>query len=56
MNTIRERGYGNSDHNYATVTLKEVQLERRLELAWEVYSRQDEYPFRMFHYRNVAAI
>ena len=23
VNTIRERGYGNSDHNYATVTLKE---------------------------------
>ena len=26
VNTIRERGYGNSDHNYATVTLKEVLL------------------------------
>ena len=48
VNTIRERGYGNSDHNYATVTLKEVQLERRLELAWEVYSRQDDIRFGCF--------
>lgn len=49
VNTIRERGYGNSDHNYATVTLKEVQLERRLELAWEVYSRQDDIRFGCFN-------
>ena len=48
VNTIRERAYGNSDHNYTTVTLKEVQLERRFELAWEAWSRQDDIRFGDF--------
>lgn len=48
VNAIRERAYGNSDHNYSTVTLAEVQLERRLELAWECYSRQDDIRFGCF--------
>jgi hypothetical protein len=45
VNTIRERAYGNSDHDYSTVSLTEVQLERRLELAWECHSRQDDIRF-----------
>lgn len=48
VNVIRERAYGDSDHNYTTVTLKEVQLERRFELAWEAWSRQDDIRFGSF--------
>lgn len=48
VNTIRERAYGNSNHNYSVVTLKEVQLERRFELAWENSSRQDDIRFGCF--------
>ncbi len=45
VNQIRERAFGNADHNYATVTLQDVQLERRLEFAWELFSRQDDIRF-----------
>ncbi|MCD7915552.1 MAG: RagB/SusD family nutrient uptake outer membrane protein [Tannerellaceae bacterium] len=48
VNAIRERGYGNSDHNYASVTLEEVALERKLELAWECHARQDNIRFGTF--------
>lgn len=48
VNVIRERGFGNSDHNYASVTLDNIYLERRLELAWECYSRQDMIRFGTF--------
>ena len=46
VNDIRTRAYaGSTDHNYASVGLDEVQLERRLELAWEISSRQDDIRF-----------
>ena len=45
VNAIRERAYGDTQHNHATVTLKEVQAERRFELAWELSSRQDDIRF-----------
>ena len=45
VNAIRERAYGNSDHDYSSVSLADVQLERRLELAWECHSRQDDIRF-----------
>ena len=48
VNVIRQRGYGNADHNYTSVTLKEVELERKLELAWEFWSRQDCIRFDTF--------
>lgn len=48
VNAIRERAYGNAEHNYATVDLEKVQLERRLELAWEGFSRQDDIRFGSF--------
>ncbi|MCD7978544.1 MAG: RagB/SusD family nutrient uptake outer membrane protein [Tannerellaceae bacterium] len=48
VNTIRERGFGNSDHNYTTVTLDEIMLERKLEFAWENFSRQDCIRFGTF--------
>ncbi len=45
VNAVRQRAYGDASHNYATVTLADVQLERRLELAWEMTSRQDDIRF-----------
>ena len=48
VNVIRSRGYGNSDHNYTSVTLDQIYLERRLEMAWENYSRQDAIRFGNF--------
>ena len=48
VNVIRQRGYGNDSHNYSSVTLKEVALERKLELAWEFWSRQDNIRFDTF--------
>ncbi len=48
INVIRERGFGNGDHNYDSVTLDELYLERRLELAWENCNRQDMIRFGNF--------
>jgi hypothetical protein len=48
INVIRERAYGNTDHNHATVDLAKVQQERRFELAWEAWSRQDDIRFGDF--------
>lgn len=48
VNAIRERAYGDSSHNYESVDLDKVQLERRLELAWENFSRQDDIRFGCF--------
>jgi hypothetical protein len=48
VNTIRERAYGDATHNYTTVDLAKVQLERRFELAWEAWSRQDDIRFGDF--------
>lgn len=45
VNTVRSRAYGNGDHNYKSVTLEDIQLERRLEFAWELTSRQDDIRF-----------
>ena len=43
VNQVRDRAY--PGHSYTSVTLDEVQLERRLELAWEITSRQDDIRF-----------
>lgn len=48
INVIRERGFENSDHNYTSVTLDDLYLERRLELAWENVNRQDMIRFGSF--------
>ncbi len=45
VNAVRARAYGNTNHNIANATLKDVQLERRLEFAWELTSRQDDIRF-----------
>ena len=43
VNQVRDRAY--PGHSYGSVTLADVQLERRLELAWENSSRQDDIRF-----------
>lgn len=48
VNAVRERAYGHTQNNYTTVGLDEVLLERRLELAWEGWSRQDDIRFGVF--------
>lgn len=48
VNTIRERAYGHSEKNYETVTLETIALERKFELAWEAWSRQDDIRFGTF--------
>ena len=48
INVIRARGFGNEDKNYTAATLEDLYLERRLELAWENYSRQDAIRFDNF--------
>lgn len=41
VNAIRERAYGDSNHNYASVTLDDIYRERGYELAFEFVRRQD---------------
>jgi len=48
VNDVRERAYGNSSHNYETVDLEKIALERKFELAWEAHSRQDDIRFDTF--------
>jgi hypothetical protein len=48
VNAIRGRAFGNNNHNYTTMDLAKIQLERRLELAWECWSRQDDIRFGCF--------
>jgi hypothetical protein len=55
VNVIRERAYGNADHNYTTVDLEKVALERKFELAWEAWSRQDDIRFGTFDKGGWAA-
>ncbi|MDD2951793.1 MAG: RagB/SusD family nutrient uptake outer membrane protein [Parabacteroides sp.] len=48
VNQVRERAFGDSDHNKATVTLNDVMLERRFELSWELHNRQDDIRFGVY--------
>ena len=49
VNAIRERAFpGMPDKLYATVTLDDIMMERRFELAWEGYARQDKIRFGHF--------
>lgn len=48
VNAIRERAFGDSDHNLASVTLDDVYNERRFELAFEGIARQDMIRFGTF--------
>ena len=48
VNAVRSRAWGDTSHNYSAVTLADVQLERRLELAWEGVSREDDIRFECY--------
>ena len=48
VNQVRERAYGDASHNKASVTLNDVLLERRFELAWEMHNRQDDIRFGVY--------
>lgn len=48
VNSIRDRAYGNSDHNYTNVTLEDIYNERGYELAFEFVRRQDMIRFGTF--------
>lgn len=48
VNVIRERAFNNAAKLKASVTLEDVYNERRFELAWEGYSRQDQIRFGTF--------
>ncbi len=55
MNTLRERAFGNSDHNYtnfSNVSLDEILNERSRELFWECQRRTDLIRFDMFTTSN----
>ena len=45
VNAVRQRAWGDASHNYSKVTLDDIQLERRLEMAWEGVSREDDIRF-----------
>ena len=51
LNRVRERGFGNSDHNYKAfnnVELEDILNERGRELYWECHRRTDLIRFGMF--------
>jgi hypothetical protein len=48
VNVIRERAWGNNSHNATSVTLRDVELERKFEFAWEFWARQDNIRFGTF--------
>jgi len=48
VNLIRERGFGNTDHDYQSVTLDNIYNERGFELAFEFCRRQDMIRFGTF--------
>ncbi|MDR1780618.1 MAG: RagB/SusD family nutrient uptake outer membrane protein [Tannerella sp.] len=52
VNIIRERGFGNSDHNLTALTLEDIYNERRFELAFEFGGRQDMIRFGTFTQPN----
>ena len=49
INVIRERAYGNNEHDYQAATLHDLYMERRFEMAWENYTRQDQIRFGTFN-------
>jgi hypothetical protein len=49
INEIRQRAFHNdNNHIYQSVGLEEVRLERKFEMAWEAYSRQDDIRFGVY--------
>jgi hypothetical protein len=52
VNVIRERGFGNADHNIGAATLHDIEMERKFELAFEFGARQDMIRFGTFTQPN----
>ncbi len=48
VNHVRERAFGNTDHNYSQISLDELLAERGRELAFEEFRRQDLIRFGKF--------
>ncbi len=48
VNLVRARAFDSPDKLYSTVTLNDIYMERRFELAWEISSRQDMIRFGNF--------
>lgn len=48
VNIIRQRAFDDPDKLKSTVTLDDIYQERRFELAWECYARQDMIRFGTF--------
>lgn len=48
VNAVRRRAFDNDDKLKSSVTLEDVYNERRYELAWEIYGRQDMIRFGTF--------
>jgi len=48
VNEIRKRAFDDPAKLKTSVTLEDIYLERRLELAWESYTRQDQIRFGTF--------
>jgi len=48
VNAVRRRAFDDPSKLYDSVTLDDIYQERRFELAWEVYGRQDMIRFGTF--------
>jgi starch-binding outer membrane protein, SusD/RagB family len=48
VNQLRERSYGNSSKNFATITLQDILQERGKELMWECTRRTDLIRYGLF--------
>ena len=48
VNALRERAYGNNEHNYTSLNLDDILNERTRELYWEGYRRTDLIRFEKF--------
>ncbi|MFW5756777.1 MAG: RagB/SusD family nutrient uptake outer membrane protein, partial [Tangfeifania sp.] len=48
VNVIRSRAFDSDDKLKSSVTLEDIYEERRYELAWEIYGRQDMIRFGTF--------